>query len=57
VKRALAVYRLAHGAYPSSLDPLIADRLLREQDLRFPFQERYFYRLDGNAYVLLRPIR
>ena len=57
VKRALAVYRLAHGAYPSSLDPLVSDRLLHEQDLRFPFQERYFYRLDGNAYVLLRPIR
>ncbi|MFO0728318.1 MAG: DUF4388 domain-containing protein [Myxococcota bacterium] len=57
LRRALEVYRLAHGAYPATLDPLVTEQLVRDRDLRFPFQERYFYKADGRTYTLLRPLR
>lgn len=57
IDRALAVYQLSHGRYPESLAELGGERLLRERDLRFPFGEPYFYRVEGEHYLLLPPVR
>ena len=54
--RALEVYRLQSGRYPSTLDDLVDSRLLLERDLRFPFERRYYYRVEGERIELLPPI-
>lgn len=54
---ALEVYRLGYARYPERLSELAEARLLAPEDLRYPFEAEYFYRPDGDAYVLLPPLR
>ena len=56
IRRGLEVYRLAHGAYPDDLEALVKDQILNPRDLQFPFEQRYYYRRDGDQIRLLRPI-
>ncbi|MBI1947913.1 MAG: DUF4388 domain-containing protein [Deltaproteobacteria bacterium] len=49
VERALEVFRLAEGRWPSTLDELLERGLVQERDLRFPYRERYAYRLAPAA--------
>jgi hypothetical protein len=57
IERALEVYKLQHGKYPESLDLLLEELLVRERDLSFPYQQRYFYSASNGGYVLLPPLR
>ena len=54
--RALEVYRYERGAYPQHLDRLVEVGIVRAEDIRFPFDRPYFYRLSGERFVLLPPI-
>lgn len=54
---ALDQFRLEESVYPARLDQLVERRLVTEDDLRRPFASRYHYRPDGDAYVLLPPLR
>lgn len=56
IGRALEVYASTTGAYPASLEELVAARLLTERDLRFPWANPYAYRREQAGYVLLRPL-
>jgi hypothetical protein len=56
VERALEIYRLRHGAYPPSLDALVAERLLDEGDLSFPYARRYDYAPLGDRFRLVTPL-
>lgn len=57
LRRALDVYRITHGSYPDKLEALVEAGLVREQDLNFPYEGRYFYALDAGAISLLPPLR
>lgn len=59
LRGALEVYRLEQGRYPDSLDDLVGEGLVRPDDTRHPFVERYHYRRtdEGRAFVLLPPFR
>ncbi len=56
---ALEVHRLETGRHPEALVELVERGLLREDDLRYPWSEPYFYRRlgDRSGYVLLPPLR
>ncbi len=56
IRRGLDVYRLEKGRYPASLDALAEAGIVRPRDLRFPFSLAYYYRLEGESYVLLPPL-
>lgn len=56
IRRALEVYRLHNGRYPKTLQALIREEMLREHDLRFPFEHRYYYEVRGDGYELLPPV-
>ena len=56
LEEALAVFEAQNGSYPERLDELVAARLVHARDLRFPFQQPYWYRRDGSGYQLLRPL-
>jgi hypothetical protein len=56
IMSALDLYRLAHGKYPDSLSDLVADKLLAEEEVKFPFQSQYHYRTARESYVLLPPL-
>jgi hypothetical protein len=55
LRRALEVYRFSFGAYPDELSALVDARILTSKDLRFPFEQTYFYRRDEDRYTLLPP--
>ncbi|MBX7099198.1 MAG: DUF4388 domain-containing protein [Myxococcaceae bacterium] len=58
VAAALEVYRLEQGKLPEQLDALVSSGLLREDDLRYPWRDPYFYRpLDSGQFQLLPPLR
>lgn len=57
LERALEVYRLRNGHYPSSLEGLVADGLLDGRDLAFPYTEAYHYALEGDRYRIRSPLR
>jgi hypothetical protein len=54
--QALAVFEAANGTYPEHLDDLVDAKLVTARDLRYPFQQPYWYRREGNTYQLLRPL-
>lgn len=54
---ALEQFRLEEGVYPARLEQLLDLHLVSEEDLQRPFASRYHYRPDGEAYVLLPPLR
>lgn len=56
LRRGLDVYRLEKGTYPDSLRALSQAGIVRERDLRFPFVLDYYYRKDGERYVLMAPL-
>lgn len=57
LRRAVEVYRLQTGAYPAELQQLVGAKLVRPHDIRFPYEEPYFYRAGPEGVVLLRPYR
>ncbi len=58
LRRALEVYRYQTGSYPLSLDELVEGEFVSPRDVRYPFDQPYFYRIsEGGAVVLLRPVR
>ncbi|MBI5509161.1 MAG: DUF4388 domain-containing protein [Deltaproteobacteria bacterium] len=56
IRRALAVYRAEAGAYPETLNQLVTAGLLRRRDLRYPWQQPYYYQRRDATYDLLRPL-
>lgn len=58
ISKALDVYRLEQGELPEKLDALVDSGLLARDDLRYPWQDRYYYRrTTSEAFVLLPPLR
>lgn len=58
IRTALEVYRLEKGALPEKLEGLVSAGLLTQSDLRYPWQDIYFYRRSSpTAFVLLPPLR
>ncbi|MBX7115679.1 MAG: DUF4388 domain-containing protein [Myxococcaceae bacterium] len=58
ISKALDVYRLERGELPEKLDSLVESGLLARDDLRYPWQDRYYYRrTTSEAFVLLPPLR
>jgi len=58
IAAALDVYRLEKGQLPDKLDALVDTKLLKEDDLRYPWHDPYYYRRsEPGAYVLLPPLR
>ncbi|MFH1808511.1 MAG: DUF4388 domain-containing protein [Pseudomonadota bacterium] len=55
--RAIEVYRLEFGRYPEQLTDLVSVGILNRRDLRYPWQDSYAYRTNGNSYQLRRPFR
>jgi hypothetical protein len=53
---AIEIFRLGHGRYPESLDDLVTERLVDSEELKYPFDTRYHYRVNGDSYVLLPPL-
>ncbi|MEQ8279829.1 MAG: DUF4388 domain-containing protein [Deltaproteobacteria bacterium] len=56
LRRAIEVYRYERGAYPTNLARLVEVGLLQDDDIRFPFEANYFYRVVGETYSLLPPV-
>lgn len=56
LRRAIEVYRYERGAYPTNLSRLVEVGLLRDGDIRYPFEAPYFYRVTGETYQLLQPV-
>jgi hypothetical protein len=56
IRRGLDVYRLERGAYPETLGALAESGIVRPRDLSFPFTLQYYYRRDGERYVLMPPL-
>lgn len=58
IRAALEVYRVERGVLPESLSQLVEVGLLEEEDLHYPWTDRYHYRRSGEqAFVLLPPLR
>jgi hypothetical protein len=55
IERALAVYNLAFGGYPETLDDLAGKKILEVDELGFPWDEKYFYQKKGDGYLLRGP--
>ncbi len=57
ITEALEQYRLEKGILPDALEQLAQTGHLSSDDLRYPWQEPYFYRkVDRQKYVLLPPL-
>ena len=58
LRRALEVYRFQTGSYPLSLDELVEGGFVRSRDVRYPFDQPYYYRVnEAGSVVLLPPVR
>jgi hypothetical protein len=58
ISAALDVYRLEKGQLPDQLEALVETKLLREDDLKYPWRDTYYYRRgEAGSYVLLPPLR
>jgi hypothetical protein len=58
IEAALGVYRLERGELPEKLELLVETKLLKADDLRYPWRDAYFYRRkESGAFVLLPPLR
>ena len=56
IRGALGIYRAEHGEYPATLEALVGEGLLRDDDLRHPWVEPYYYRREpGPSGFVLRP--
>jgi hypothetical protein len=56
LESALELYRTEHGEYPAALGQLVDARVVAEDDLRYPFRERWYYRRTPQGFVLLPPL-
>lgn len=56
LRRALDVYRLERGSYPEALGALAESGIVRRRDLHYPFTQDYYYRREGERYVLMPPL-
>jgi len=56
IEGALDVYKLEHGEYPATLQPLIDTQLLEPRDLSYPFREPYDYHRAAKGFALLPPL-
>jgi hypothetical protein len=56
IRSALRVYRLENGTYPAALGALVEAGLLAPRDLRYPWEQEYWYRPDGDGFRLLPPV-
>jgi hypothetical protein len=57
IESALEVYRLEKGELPEELKALVGEGLLKEEELRYPWRESYYYkRLAAREFVLLPPL-
>ena len=56
LESALELYRTEHGEYPQQLRQLVDGQLVTDQDLRYPYQESYYYRRTQLGFVLLPPL-
>jgi competence protein ComGC len=58
IESALEVFRLEKGEYPEQLNALVASGLLKEEELRYPWREQYYYkRPAAREFVLLPPLQ
>lgn len=58
ISKALDLYLLEQGELPKELDALVDSGLLARDDLRYPWQDRYYYRRTAKeSFVLLPPLR
>lgn len=57
LSRAIEVYRLLEGRYPASLEALVEAGLVEEEALRYPYRERFAYRVAKSSYELAPPLR
>ncbi|MBX5482331.1 MAG: DUF4388 domain-containing protein [Myxococcaceae bacterium] len=57
IHAALDVYRVERGELPEQLQALVEAGLLADNDIRYPWQEPYYYRRTRDAFVLLPPLR
>ena len=56
IRYALDIYRAENGAMPDNLGQLVQAGLLKPRDLRFPWQQVYYYQRRDAGYELLRPL-
>jgi competence protein ComGC len=57
IESALEVFRLEKGEVPESLNALVSAGLLKDEELRYPWREPYYYkRLAAREFVLLPPL-
>ena len=55
---ALELYRAEQGELPRTLESLVDQALLEPEDLRYPWQDPYYYRrLNARQFILLPPLR
>ncbi|EPX57726.1 Response regulator [Cystobacter fuscus DSM 2262] len=58
IQAALEVFRLEKGNLPERLDSLVEVGLLRNEDLRYPWRDDYYYRRTSDRqFILLPPLR
>jgi len=58
IEAALEVFRLERGELPERLDSLVQVGLLKPGELKYPWQEEYYYRrLAARQFILLPPLR
>lgn len=58
LRSAIEIYKLEHFAMPASLEVMVADGYLSENDRRYPWAEDYYYRVGNEgSYLLLPPFR
>jgi hypothetical protein len=58
IEAALEVFRLEKGNLPERLDSLVEVGLLRNEDLRYPWRDDYYYRRTSDRqFILLPPLR
>ncbi|GAB4290857.1 MAG: hypothetical protein Kow0090_04060 [Myxococcota bacterium] len=60
LKKALEIYFLTYGKYPPSLNSLVDEGFISEKDLRFPFEDEFFYTTNSpsnTTYNLYLPLK
>ncbi|MCB9639515.1 MAG: DUF4388 domain-containing protein [Myxococcales bacterium] len=57
IRRALEIFRISTGAYPTQLGQLAKEGLIQKAMLYYPNSDEYYYRrLESGRYVLLPPL-
>ena len=57
IASAIEMYRLSHGRPPDKLNDLVVEDILDSDELRYPFENPYFYKAMGDSYLLLPPLQ